>query len=167
MKSAESKAGVALGLTGVGGWLTLLVVGLMALGPLRSVERMTAELSKAEAANAALTTNALWMSYKANAWMLWGIFSTVSFGAGYCLYKIHLRRSVHIAIAALWVIGPGFAIADMLNSYLTVLRPMHLPLNTDDLLAATIASAVASAFWTGYLLRSKRVKNTYKVPMAR
>ena len=152
-------------LTGVGGWLGLLIAGLIVLGPLRSVTSTINNISNAESANSALLTNQLWLNYKAAVWVIWGIATTVSIGAGYCLYRIHLPSSVRFAIISLWVIGPGALIADSAALYLAIFRPLNRPLDSGELLGMLVGSLVVSGIWTAYLLKSVRVKNTYRSPL--
>jgi hypothetical protein len=149
-------------LVGVGGWLGLLIAALMVLGPLRSVTLTINNISNAESANNALLTSQYWVDYKAATWVILLIATTVSIGAGYCLYRIHLPSSVRFAIICLWVIGPGMVLADWAAAYLLLFRPLNRPLDSGPFVRTLGVSIVGSFVWTAYLQQSDRVKNTYR-----
>lgn len=149
-------------LSGVGGWLSLVVVGLIILGPLLGLGRLTEELRSAEEAFPNLASNSAWHTYKQLAWTIFAATVAISISAGYRLWKIHIYESVRFAILALWLAGPAgqlaYIVAALFSFGLTTGKTA-LP----EILVGLIGSCVVAGIWTAYLLRSARVKNTYSV----
>ena len=71
--------------SGVGGWLALLVVGLIVLGPLLSASRINADIIATETQYPALLKVQAWDTYKTATW--WTFFATaaLSVWAGWVL----------------------------------------------------------------------------------
>lgn len=146
-------------LHGIGGWLGLLVVGLTILGPLLGGSRISGAFTDAEFKTPQLTTFAPWLSYKMDIWVIFGIVALISFCTGILLFRLK-PSSVRIAIVSLWIVGPGGAIADIVAAN-SVFRSDIASAMSQTMWPSVIASGIAAAIWTAYLVRSKRVKNTY------
>lgn len=88
-----------------------------------------------------------------------GVASAIKIIAGIRLLTYKKRSSVRFAIAALWISDLGGMIAGF------VLRSSILPETAgtimQELNGPTMISLCTVGIWTAYLLRSKRVSNTY------
>ena len=146
-------------LHGVGGWLGLLVVGLTILGPLLGGSRLSGAFTNAEFQTPQLVTFSPWLSYKTYIWVIFGITALISFCTGVLLFRFK-PSSVRIAIASLWVVGPGGATAYIVAAN-SVFRKDIASAMSQAMWPSVIAAGIAAAIWTAYLLCSKRVKNTY------
>jgi hypothetical protein len=140
-------------LVGVGGWLTLLIVVLTILGPLRGLSQMINEFQATEKAFPNLAANAAWLQYKQISWMIFAITAAISISAGYRLWKIHVHKSVRFAILALWLVGPvgntAYIIAAVV-SFGSIASADMLP----DMVGSLIGSGIVAVIWTAYLIRS-------------
>jgi hypothetical protein len=150
----DSSAGRA----GVGGWLLLLVLGLMFLGPLLGAGRINSDFMSAESQYPNLKAVETWMTYKSVTWLIFLITCCLSFYAGYGLLKGRHYSVVSRAKILLWVIGP------LASLFMGVLIPMYVfgKVEPDpQFIGNLIASVIGALIWTAYLSRSKRVKATY------
>lgn len=148
-------------IAGVGGWLALLIVGLMFLGPLMGFGKLSSEFSDALEQYPQLADNVQWQNYRQLSWLIFAATASVSFAAGYRLWQIHSAESVRFAIVALWLIGPTgnvLHIASATAIFGSLLGQHELA----QMIGGTVASCVVAGSWTTYLLRSHRVKNTYR-----
>ena len=147
--------------SGVSGWLGLLVVGLMILGPLMGLGQLSNEFHEAVEQFPQLANNPQWQNYKQVSWLIFTTSAAISFAAGYRLWKIHFPESVRFAILALWLAGP-------LGNSLYVIAAITIFGNNAgggaiaQMIGGTISSLIAAGVWTAYLMRSARVRNTYK-----
>ncbi|WP_018719510.1 DUF2569 family protein [Arhodomonas aquaeolei] len=151
-------------LVGVGGWLLLLTVGLTILGPLMGLGRLAGEFQAAEKMNPGLATSSQWLQYKEYSWWVAGIAAVISFCAGYRLWKIHAVESVRFAVLALWIIGPGATIAQAV--VMVIVFGGRAATAGPKMVGGLLGSLIVASIWTAYLLRSRRVQNTYKRPLA-
>lgn len=145
---------------GVGGWLAFLIVVLTILSPLANIGMLAKEYSDMEKENPLLLFAAPYVQYK---WFSWGVVlvaAAISIAAGCLLWKKLEWKSVRFAIGALWVIGPLSIIlvgvyffmifgTEMMNEFLK------------DAFGTLAKSVFWAAVWTAYLLKSRRVRNTY------
>lgn len=144
---------------GVGGWLAWLIIALTILNPLFSIFLLASEFGTAEHVNPALLQMPPYVQYK---WFSWGLIlvcCVVSIGAGYRLWKTHVWKSVREAIFSLWIIGPLSTV--VLVAYLYVNFGSLIEKSMMDILGSLFRSIFFAGLWTAYLLRSKRVRNTY------
>lgn len=134
-------------LKGVGGALLFLVVALTILGPLINALMTFSELQLAKEAIPAGGSREEWFVTQLVTWGLFAVYSAVSVTAGLLLLKRHKRSTILIVIGLIWLIGPilAFGVAFIVG----------------DIVGGEGRSIVFSVVWTAYLLRSKRVKNTY------
>lgn len=147
-------------LKGVGGWLKLLIVGLCILGPLVSCGQNAEEIAKAEAENPSLMSSDSWEAFVTYSnWALL-LTLTITFSAGYRLWKIHAPQSVRFAILAMWIATPVSILLQMVAAYFSV-GTAALSSAGGEILSGVIRDWIVALVWTLYLLRSKRVKNTY------
>lgn len=147
-------------LKGVGGWLELLIVGLIVVGPWLGFGRMTDEYASAEKQLPSLVTHAAWIQYKQLSWCVFALTAALSITAGYRLWKVHSIDSVRFAVPSLWLAGPGGQVLYFVAAVMSLgMEPA--PGMLSALVGSIVASTIAAAIWTAYLLRSQRVRNTY------
>lgn len=146
-------------LHGVGGWLGLLVLGMTVLGPFFGGTRLFGDFTAAESKAPQLVSFAPWLSYKTEIWVIFGITALISFCAGILLFRFK-PSSVRVAITSLWVAGPIGALADIVAANSAFASDVTSEMS-QAMWPSVITAAIAAAIWTAYLLRSKRVKNTY------
>lgn len=148
----------ASGPVGVGGWLLLLVAGLMFLGPLMGAGRINADIMSAESQYPNLLTVLEWSTFKSATWWSFLVVCCLSFYAGLGLAKGRDISVVKRAKILLWVIGPVASVVMGLFIPLVVFGKTE---SDPQFLGALVASVIASAIWTAYLSKSRRVKATY------
>lgn len=150
--------------TGVGGWLALLVVGLVLLGPLRSVQQISESLSSSEATTPQLATHPIWESYKTWTWAIVLSSAALSIFTGVRLSISREASVVKYAIAALWLCGPvsavAIGIAVPLLTFGAYLKAEDV-IGDSEVLGGVLGSTVVAIIWTIYLANSKRVRDTY------
>ncbi len=145
-------------ISGVGGWLLLLIVCLMFLGPLMGAGQMKSGIMSAEDQYPNLKTVAEWATYKSAAWWTFLLVFCLSFYAGLGLLKDRNIFAVKRAKIILWVIGP------LASLVLGVFLPIFISGKSypdSQFIGSMIASVIAATIWTAYLSKSKRVKATY------
>jgi len=141
---------------GVGGWLAFLVFVLLVLSPLAGYSTLSKQERDALTQYPQLSEIpafkdhmwALWLSYKINV--------AASMSTGFALWKLRTRTVIPSVIAAWWIAS---ACALSLQAY-----AVQLLNNRDawpDWVGGSVASMLVLAGWTIYLIRSKRVQNTY------
>ncbi|HET9678948.1 MAG TPA: DUF2569 family protein, partial [Gammaproteobacteria bacterium] len=92
-------------LRGVGGWLGLLIIVLCILSPLSMIGRTVGDIATVEKAMPALAHMTEWAYYKQYTYCLIALCASLSFVAGYRLWKTHYPESVRFAIATLWIVN--------------------------------------------------------------
>ena len=97
--------------TGVGGWLALLIVGLVLVGPLRSVQQLSDSLTALETATPKLVAHPVWNSYKSWAWAVVLSAAALSIFTGARLAISREASVVKYSIASSWLCGPVVAAA--------------------------------------------------------
>jgi hypothetical protein len=152
---SESKPGPS----GVGGWLLLLVVGMMVLGPLLGAGRINADILMAELQYPDIKSLEQWKTYKAVTWWIFFVLASISFYGGWGLARGNDKAVVSRAKAILWITGPGASLVLEVVVPIMVFGESHA--GDAQFVGAFIASVIAAAIWTTYLAKSKRVRNTY------
>lgn len=144
---------------GVGGWLALLVVGMLVLGPLLGIGRTYVEFASIEHQYSELASLADWSSFKTAEWVVLLIFCGISIYGGHGLATKRTPDAVSRAKLVLWFNYPiGIVVTAM------IIPALMLPGGgkaAATAIPSLLASLIAVAIWTAYLNRSKRVKNTY------
>jgi len=148
----------AEGTAGVGGWLLLLILGLMFLGPVLGAGRINGEFMSAEYQYPNLKQVAAWGLYKSATWWTYLVFCGLSFYAGLGLAKGRDTSAVKRAKILLWVIGPG---ASLFMNFVLPAVVFGRSESNPNAISALLASILSSAIWTAYLSKSKRVRATY------
>ena len=157
-KRSPPNAQGADGPAGVGGWLLLLVVGLMFLGPLMGAGRLNSDFMSAESQYPNLKTLETWSTFKSATWWSYLVVACLSFYAGLGLAKGRDHSVVRKAKVLLWVVGPTASVVMGLFIPLFVFGRLD---SNPELIGGLIASVLVAAIWTAYLSKSKRVAATY------
>jgi hypothetical protein len=147
-------------LTGVGGWLLLLVLGMTLFGPLLGASQIYGGIVQVERQYPALLDMTAWASIKRVSWIAFFFVAALSIYGGWGLYKERDPSVVKRAKVILWVAGPGailfFGIA------IPSIALGDKAIDTEVMRELTTA-VISAAIWTAYLSKSKRVRNTYYV----
>ncbi len=140
---------------GIGGWLALLIVWMVVLRPVAGVY-MLSMMQANSLANPAILANSTWLINTSTFWIIFLIVAALSIYAGLRLWRDRSPAAVRTAIVILWIYSP-IAAADLLIARAFLEGRVPWP-NA----ALTIAiNLVIAAVWTAYLMRSRRVRNTY------
>lgn len=146
---------------GVGGWLALLVAGMLVIGPLLGIGRTYGEFASAEHQYPVLAQVAEWSSFKTAEWIALLVFCAISIYGGLGLATNRTPDAVSRAKLVLWFNYPiSIVVIGM------IIPAALIPDSGKDVALAIpslIASLIAVGIWTAYLNRSKRVKNTYGI----
>lgn len=154
---------------GVRGWLALLVVGMMFLGPLMGAVSINLDIMKAEYQSPQITSLAEWISFKRVTWWAFLAVVAISFYGGLGLARGRDWSVVNRAIQILWITGP------LASILIGVIIPFFvfgkaagsiIPAGVwtaylAEFTGTFIASLIPAGVWTAYLSKSKRVRNTY------
>jgi hypothetical protein len=159
VRQSARNASIEGGPVGVGGWLALLVLGLVVLGPLFNAARINGDLLDAERQYPQLSTMPAWLGYKSGTWITYFAITALSVWAGVGLYRQRGWSAVRRAKIILWIIGPAASI--VLGVLLPIVCFGRSAAGEAEFVGSLIASVLVASIWTAYLARSKRVRNTY------
>ena len=158
-ESTSSDNGTKTGPTGLGGWLMLLVMGMIALGPLMGAGRLYSDFVTAELQYPNISTMDIWKTFKSATWWAFFINAAISFYGGFILANGRNLKVVSQAKIILWITGPVASIV------MAILIPFIIfgkaEPSDPKFFGGFVASLVAASIWTAYLSKSKRVRNTY------
>lgn len=143
-------------LVGVEGWLYFFGISLFALGPLLTVAITASELSNLKALYPEAVGSSQWNSAVAAGWTATGIYCAISVFTGWRIFKRIMPSTIPIVVACIWLMGPGLGIISLM-----VAQDSGGANIAADAGAGLGRPLVYCVIWTIYLLRSKRVKNTY------
>lgn len=135
-------------ISGVGGWLLFLTISLLAFGPLLNAVRLADELEIAQAGQP-LTKHS--SSVVLAAWGYFAFYAVLSVFAGYRLSKFFNPATIPIVITCIW---------------LPIILGFSVTIFSGSVDGSIFRSILWASIWTAYLLRSKRVKNTYHLSHA-
>ena len=143
---------------GVSGWLLLLVVQLMLMGPLIGYGNIITLFEDTELLHPNLLTDPVWSHFKSSVtWISLAVFF-FSFYAGFGLATGRDISVVNRAKILLWVTGPVSEIVMYIFvSFAYPAIPIVFYTFSKDLLFSVISASI----WTAYLSYSRRVKATY------
>lgn len=149
---------VKKGPRGVGGWLLLLIVGMMVLGPLMGAGRIAGEIAMAEHQYPEIKTLNDWSNYKSIVWWSFAFAALLSIYGGFGLATGKRWVVVGRAKVILWLSGPIASLIMALIIPYIVFGEIEVD---PQFFGALIGSLLAAIIWTAYLSKSKRVRNTY------
>ena len=144
-------------LRGVGGWLAFFILTLTVFGPLRSAAT-TARNLYGDASVAAFY-GAQWPLLQGVEWTLAATAAGASIYLGWRMYAVHAWRSVRLTIIGLWTIAPVVLLLDI--AAVSLISGIEIDKLIGDLRGELVRTAAYAAIWTAYLLRSRRVADTY------
>lgn len=145
---------------GVRGWLLFVIIIMMGLGPYLSFRQANYTVFEAELNNPQLSENTNWIKYKKACFTNLYICSTILFFGGLVLLFKRNWGAVTCAIIIIWLANPiaSFVPTLFLPHYILGPSSVKYPL----ILGTFLGSSINASVWTIYLLKSKRVRNTYK-----
>jgi hypothetical protein len=148
---------------GVGGWLLVLVVGLIFLGPFMGFARINSEFTLFEYSHSDLIKVEAWSKFKSATWWTFLFTCCLSIYAGLDLAKSRELSAVKHTKVLLWVIGPVTTII------MGIIIPVAVIGKTEvdpKFIGSLIGAMLVSAIWTAYLSKSRRVMATYGATQA-
>jgi Protein of unknown function (DUF2569) len=147
-------------LYGVGGWLVLLVAGMLVLGPLFGTLQLGAQFNALERQYPALVSSDAWSRFKTASWVTFLVIAALNIYGGWGLARGKEWSVVTRAKVILWISGPlGSLVMGVLVPIITLGRASAVD---SRFVGSFLASVIAAAIWTTYLSRSKRVRITYE-----
>lgn len=152
------------GPVGVGGWLLLLVLSFIFIGPIFGAARLNFDFMNFESQFPQVLTAPEWSLYKSATWGCYAVASLLSIYAGLGLARGRNISVVKQAKIIIWIVGPGVSIVMGLLIPLVVLGSVEYD---PEFLGGLIGSAIGPIIWTIYLSKSRRVKATYTLASAR
>ncbi len=144
---------------GVGGWLLLLVFMLGLYTPVMGARSLYYDFIVAPQKMPVLEANPLWLQYRMAIWIIFGMVCLLCFATAYALWKIHRPMTVQLAIGMVWLAGPLVPVIYAATA--SMIFNMAFSQAIKPFLVVMASAAIQSAIWTGYLLKSVRVRNTY------
>lgn len=148
------------GPSGIGGWLLLLIVGLMVLGPLLGLGHIYGDITLAEDQYPEIRSLPQWRSFKSGTWLSFLAIAALSIYGGWGLASGKDWSVVNRAIMVLWLGPVGALILNLVVPFSTFGQLNDL----NPLVSSLFATIITAGIWTAYLLKSKRVRNTYGPP---
>lgn len=151
----------AEGPVGVGGWLALLVVSLLAGGPMLGAAKLYEAFVVAERASPDLVFLPAWATYKTLSWVTFGLVAALGVYGGISLGRGKRWAAVRRARYVLWLVGPVTVL--VMNVLLPAIAFGHFTVGT-AVVGPLLVSCAVAGLWTAYLAKSRRVRNTYGPP---
>lgn len=140
---------------GLGGWLALLVVWMVGFRPVAGIY-MLSMLQAHSVTNPLSLENSTWLINSSTFWIIFLMVAALSIYGGLRLWRDRSPAAVRTAIVILWIYSPVAAV-DLLIARAFLESRVPWP---NAALTIAINLAIA-AVWTAYLMRSRRVRNTY------
>lgn len=145
-------------LAGVEGWLYFFGISLIALGPLLTIATTVLEFSDLKALYPDAVGSPRWDAAVTADWIGTAMYCAISMFAGWRIFKRLVPSTIPIVIACIWLMGPGLGVVGLM-----VVQDISGDASTAANAGAELGRPIVYCFiWTIYLLRSKRVKNTYR-----
>lgn len=142
-------------LTGVEGWLRLLVILMVFIWPLAAISQQHSFVRDAN-----LAYHPSWQPFVFMGWALVFGRSVWFVWAGYQLYKQRKPAAVKTGVVALWRAGPGLT---FLGGVILMMQDFAPMFDASVVWRVIVVECVISGIWTAYLLKSERVANTYRL----
>lgn len=144
-------------LRGVGGWLAFLVFILGIASPARILVQTSTNLEEVKAA-----ANLLGPGTKTYVSISWAIAAAAAAGSIYLAYRLlsgERWSAVRVTIIGLWTLATVPILMDLVVS--AILFPSITAHALGPAAIDLAKSSISATIWTAYLLKSKRVANTY------
>lgn len=142
---------------GIGGWLLLLIVSMVALAPIFGLGGNWKGFRDAELLYPSLADLREWKDFKSLSYVSVAVASAISIYGGWCLIRGKTRKAVRRAKTCLWASYAVLVCAIVVNPVITLGQGT---LNSEDI-AQLFRGLLSVIIWTLYLSWSKRVKATY------
>ena len=144
-------------LKGVAGWLGLFVIILSVISPLRSIIQTGLTLQIAPDIEAQLGTK--WTIYAGFTWSLTAATAVATLYFAYRLIWVQIRSTVRLVIRGLWVVTAGALALDFIVA--SILWPENIAQLDPEYMKGIFQSLIFATVWSLYLMKSRRVANTY------
>jgi hypothetical protein len=142
---------------GIRGWLLLFVVILAVISPVFQSITMYRTLYADPTLSQGF--HDIWPALQAIEWSVFALAAASQWFIAYRLVMVRRWQSVRIAVAVLWSVGLGSTILEYgAIAWLTGFSVGELLIGAGY---EAIRPLIFCAIWTAYLLRSRRVANTY------
>jgi hypothetical protein len=142
---------------GIGGWLAFLIFFLVLFGFSGFAE--LSDLKNTVTHQYSDFAIRKWKTYvEFMTWSQYADFALRLF-AGYYLVAKKNWSSVVLTICIIWLIGPISLVLEAIVSD-AIFYPLQVT-QFEQTFGSSIGSSIGAALWSAYLLRSKRVRNTY------
>lgn len=167
MRLAERKAGVQStatdpsGVTGIHGWLRFFIVCLGILGPMLTLGNLAGDFQTAEKLRPALRNVHVWLDFKNTTYLTAGAyFSFCIFAALQLRFR---RKPVSVTLAVIALISLPVVCWAMGVTIPAGMIPGQHTAPDNQFSVSLIGSIFSVAIWLAYLLRSKQVRETYRL----
>lgn len=140
---------------GIGGWLALLILWMVVLRPLAGIV-LWQEMHAANAEDPEAVARSSLLVSTTFFWIVFLCLAALNIYGGVRLWRDRSFAAVRCAIAILWIAAP-IAIGALIIAQAYLTNGVTLA----DAATRLGTNVAAAAAWTAYLLRSKRVRNTY------
>lgn len=147
-------------LRGIGGWLAFFIVVLTVFAPIRAVVNTATNLYGDPGIASAYADR--WVLLQAIEWGIVAVAIGTYWYLGWRLYAVHVWQSVQLTIAGLWLVPLLMSLIEV------IVVGVAAGIDVDglrDLVGSVLPElwrpALSAGVWTAYLLRSRRVANTY------
>ena len=146
-------------LRGIGGWLAFLIVVLAVFTPIRIVLETVGLYADPQIASA---FGPRWPAVQAAEIAISAIAMIGAWFVAWRLNKVHNWQTIRIAIAGLWLLALGSTVLE----YAAISLIGGIPIGAlfEGSAMDVVRALVFASAWTAYLLRSRRVANTYSEP---
>ena len=135
--------------------LALLIAGLILLRPLSGIY-LWARMHGAAAGDPSLRTDSSLLVNTSTFWLIFLTSAALSIYGGVRLLRERTQAAVRAAIIVIWLAVPLSSLAGMISrAYLDA------GVSPPRAIADVLIHAAVATIWTAYLLRSRRVRNTY------
>lgn len=145
-------------ISGVGGWLLLFVLTLGVFTPLAIIYLLVAAFSNGFAYDQMSAMPGL-STYRAGEAILRVVLLLICLFLTWRLCKVRTWQTIRLTIILIWIAGLGVAVGELLLIGLLVDDPFAGVSAREFVPLARVAAY--ATIWTAYLLRSRRVANTY------
>ena len=144
-------------LQGTKGWLAFLIFTLGILSPIRTIAQTGQNIELVQTVSSALGPNT--ETYITISWIITVATIVACLYLACILTMIHRWSTVRIAIIGFWSVALLPTGLDLVAA--AILFPSLAGSAFPDVLIDVSKSSIWATIWTAYLLRSKRVANTY------
>ncbi len=149
--------------SGIGGWLLLLVTGMVVLGPLFGAARINGDIMGVELQYPDIVGVDQWKTCKSVTWWSFIAITSLSIYGGWGLIHGRNWSVVKRAQVILWFNNMVWSIGVVLLVPVLTLDVAFIqdPEFLGGFFESLLMSAISAGVWTTYLSKSKRVRATY------